>query len=44
MMTPDEVDCTNETSGCLDLDIALTHVDALDADVVTFSQFVGNDS
>ena len=43
-MTPDEIDCTNETSVCLDLDVASTHVDALDAYGVTLSHFVGNDS
>ena len=34
----------NETSGCLNLDVASTHVKALDADGVTLSHFVGNDS
>ena len=43
-LTPDEIDCTNETSGCLDLDGASTHVDALDSDGVMLSQFVENDS
>ena len=42
--SPDKIDCTNETTGCLDLDVASAHVDVLDADGVTLSQFVENDS
>ena len=43
-LTPDKIDCTNETSVNLDRDVASSQVDALDADDVTLSQFVGNDS
>ena len=43
-MSPDVIDCTNETSGSLDRDVASTHGCVPGADGVTLSQFVGNDS
>ena len=44
LLTSDKIECTNETSGRLDLDVASTHVDVLDAEDGTLPQFVGNDS
>ena len=42
-MPPDKIECTNETSGCLDLGVALKHGDVLGEDGLTLSRFVGND-
>ena len=41
---PEEIICTDETSGCIDLDIASLHEYVMDVGVLTMSKSVGNDS
>ena len=42
-LSPEEIDFADETSGCIDLDVASQQGDVLNADGLTLFKIVGND-
>ena len=44
LLSQEEMDWPDETYGCIDLDVASLHGDALNVHGLTLSKFIGNDS